>query len=38
MPQTSAATEAAAIAYGHLAETHVVENQPPPLRDYNTYQ
>ena len=22
----------------YLAETHVVENQPPPLRDYNTYQ
>ena len=21
----------------HLAETHVVENQPPPLRDYNVY-
>jgi putative acyl-CoA dehydrogenase len=34
MPQTSEAT----ITYGHLAETHVVENQPPPLRDYNTYQ
>ena len=24
--------------YGHLADTHVVENQPPPLCDYNTYQ
>ena len=23
--------------HGHLAETHVVENQPPPLRDYNVY-
>ena len=22
----------------YLAETHVVENQPPPLRDYNAYQ
>nr|WP_295775959.1 acyl-CoA dehydrogenase family protein [Rhodoferax sp.] len=37
MPQTSTAA-AVAITYGHLAETHVVENQPPPLRDYNTYQ
>ena len=34
----SQTTEASASAYGHLAETHVVENQPPPLRDYNTYQ
>ena len=24
--------------YRHLADTHVVENQPPPLCDYNTYQ
>ena len=39
MNQTmSQTTEATASAYGHLAETHVVENQPPPLRDYNTYQ
>ena len=39
MNQTmSQTTEATSSAYGHLAETHVVENQPPPLRDYNTYQ
>ena len=33
---TQALTESS--GYGHLADTHVVENQPPPLCDYNTYQ
>ena len=26
------------LACGHLAETHIVENQPPALRDTNLYQ
>ena len=38
MLQTTAPATATVAAYGHLAETHIVENQPPPLRDYNLYQ
>jgi putative acyl-CoA dehydrogenase len=37
MLQTTIQATAASV-YGHLAETHVVENQPPPLRDYNSFQ
>ena len=32
------ATSTPASPTGYLAETHAVENQPPPLRDYNLYQ
>ena len=35
---TDATASKTASAFLHLAETHVVENQPPPLRDYNLYQ
>jgi len=38
MLQTAAETTAIAAAQGYLAETHAVENQPPPLCDYNLYQ
>jgi putative acyl-CoA dehydrogenase len=31
-------TSAEDASYRFLAETHTVENQPPPLRDFNTYQ
>lgn len=31
-------TPAEDASYRFLAETHTVENQPPPLRDFNTYQ
>ncbi len=38
MLQATAEASVIAATFGHLAETHVVENQPPPLRDYNLYQ
>lgn len=38
MLQTTAPATALAASIGHLAETHIVENQPPHLRDYNLYQ
>jgi putative acyl-CoA dehydrogenase len=38
MMQSTTPATATTAAYGHLAETHIVENQPPPLRDYNQYQ
>ena len=37
MLQTTTSHHLTLSGYGHLAETHVVENQPPALRDYNTY-
>ena len=37
MLQTTTPVTAPTSNHGHLAETHVVENQPPPLRDYNVY-
>lgn len=38
MLQTTAPAAVQAASTGHLAETHIVENQPPHLRDYNLYQ
>ena len=38
MLQTTTPATALTASYGHLAETHVVENQPPALRDTNLYQ
>lgn len=37
MLQTTTPATALAASIGHLAETHVVQNQPPPLRDTNLY-
>jgi len=37
MLQTADSHHQALSRYGHLAETHAVENQPPALRDYNVY-
>ena len=38
MPQVSGHPTVYSLAHGHLAETHIVENQPPALRDINLYQ
>ena len=38
MLQTTTPATALTASYGHLAETHIVENQPPALRDTNLYQ
>ncbi len=38
MLHTTAPAIALTASVGHLAETHIVENQPPALRDTNLYQ
>ncbi len=38
MLQTTSPATALTASIGHLAETHIVENQPPALRDTNLYQ
>ena len=38
MQQVVSPPTAYSLAYGHLAETHIVENQPPALCDTNLYQ
>ena len=38
MLQTTPPATALTASVGHLAETHIVENQPPALRDTNLYQ
>jgi putative acyl-CoA dehydrogenase len=37
MLQTTSPATALTASVGHLAETHIVENQPPALRDTNLY-
>lgn len=37
MLQTTPPANALTASVGHLAETHIVENQPPALRDTNLY-
>ena len=38
MLQTTSPASALTATVGHLAETHIVENQPPALKDTNLYQ